>query len=202
MHADSRRRRAVGDQTGHADGHSWSGISRAAAAKDRNAAVMSPRTSAGIASTRWPISADRRAVTRSTRSRPARVSSMSTRRRSNECSARRREMSPLSMSRSHSRVIVDGATSSAWARSPACCGPRDANTTSARYCGRVISVDISASERAAIAISTRLAVRIAAARSSAASSEPGGRNGAGSATRGYEVSCLHTNNVAAQLITR
>ncbi len=175
----------VGDQTGHAAGHSWSGISRAAAANLRNAIVMSSRTSAGIASTRRPISADRRAVTRSTRSRPAWVSSISTRRRSNECSVRRRETSPLSISRSHSRVTVDGARSSAWARSPACCGPRDASTTRARYCGRVISVDISAKERAAIAISARLAVRIAAARSSTASSEAGGRTGTGSVEGGF-----------------
>ena len=48
---------------------------------------------------------------------------------------RRREISRLPTSRSQSRVAVDGSTPNASARSIGRCAPREARTTSARYCG-------------------------------------------------------------------
>ena len=61
------------------------------------------------------------------------------------------------MSRLISRVAEEGLRPRTAARSTARCGPREANTTSARYCVNVTS-PAAVSERAAIATSTRLAV--------------------------------------------
>ena len=105
------------------------------------------------------ISARRRAVAWSTTCRPAAVTDTSTARRS--VRARCRRISPLRASRSHIRPAVDGATSSAPARSTIRCGPREASTTSARYCASVVSSAAAPSDRVATAISDRLAVSTA-----------------------------------------
>ena len=70
---------------------------------------------------------------------------------------RSRPIRPLRISRSHIRVPVDGATPSSTAMSATFCGPREASTTSARYWGSVTSESMSASDRAAMPTSARLA---------------------------------------------
>jgi hypothetical protein len=105
------------------------------------------------------ISARRRPVASSTTTRPAAVTEISTARRSPR--ARCRRISPLRTSRSHIRPAVDGATSSAPARSTSRCGPRDASTTRARYWAIVVSSAAAPSDCVATAISDRLAVSTA-----------------------------------------
>src|SRR6185437_5414194 len=87
--------------------------------------------------------------------RPAGVMATSTARRSERPRCLRAR--PLRTSRSHIRPAVDGATPSAPARSTRRCGPRDASTTSARYCASVVSSAAAPSDMVATAISERLA---------------------------------------------
>ena len=101
------------------------------------------------------ISSRRRAVAWSTTTRPAGVIDTSTARRS--ARARCRLIRPLRTSRSHIRPAVDDATSSAAARSTIRCGPRDASTTSVRYCAIVVSSAAAPSDRVATPISARIA---------------------------------------------
>ena len=64
-------------------------------------------------------------------------------------------------SRSHIRPAVDGATSSASARPTIGRGPREASTTSARYCAIVVSSAAAPSDLVATATMDRLAVSTA-----------------------------------------
>ena len=135
-------------------------------ANARSAPATSPCTAAGSLAMMPAISSLRRAVASSTTCRPAGVTDTSTARRS--ARARCRRIRPLRASRSHIRPAVDGVTSSAPARSVSRCGPRDASTTSARYCAIVVSSAAAPSERVATATSDRLAVSTASTAASSA----------------------------------
>ncbi len=106
------------------------------------------------------------AVAWSTTSRPAAVTDTCTARRS--ARARCRRIRPLRSSRSHIRPAVGGVTSSAAARSPTRCGPREASTTSARYWAIVVSSAAAPSDRVATATRVRLAVSTASTAASSA----------------------------------
>lgn len=143
----------------HGMTHSASSISPAASASS-----SSPRTTVALCDgatrpTSFVSSYQRRLLTRATSARPALVSETMIWRLSllSAC----RSMSPFAARRSASRVRVDGFVSSATASAAQGCLPRWDSTTSARYCGTVMSPR-SPIERAATATSARDASMAAA----------------------------------------
>ena len=121
--------------------HASCGGSPAASANATAPRPPAARSSAGIRSTMARISARRTSVTASTNVRPCADREIVVSRRFERSTARRTRL--RSTSRSHSRVAVEGG----------CRAPRQvrrpawsfaANTTSARYCGRVTSAAAAA----------------------------------------------------------
>jgi hypothetical protein len=148
-------------------GHWLSGTSPAAAANNWNAAATAACRRAGTRPRISAMRSRRRAVAWSTTCLPAAVIDTWTSRRSER--ARCRRIRPLRTSRSHIRPAVGGVTPSARARSTCRCGPRDASTTSARYCASVVSSAAAPSDCSATATSVRLAVSTASTTSSGTS---------------------------------
>ena len=150
---------------------SCSGTSPAVWLKCPSAATTPARESSGIDPTSRSISCRRRAVTVSTRRRPPGDRAIRTWRRSRR--SVRRVTRPFLTNRSHMRDAVGGVTETASANAATPCGPLDAKTTSERYCVKVTSSPTSASERAAMATRTRLALRTASTSCSSAGAAMG-----------------------------